>query len=97
MSHSDDEHKIYPPGQWPENMADMIRDWNPTSHTLQRSCVVCHQPEPDPMRFYVCTDDSMGWENATICKPCYARHVLAHYPDGRLAGHIREHPEEYDL
>ena len=45
---------------------------------------------------YCHTDEKMGWKDIEICRPCYAAHILKHWPDSPVAEYIRNHPEEYD-
>lgn len=45
---------------------------------------------------YVWSDPDHGVPDAIqICRECFAEAILKFYPDGKLAAHIRLHPEEY--
>lgn len=42
-------------------------------------------------------DEERGIYAATICKTCFAKHILEYYPGGILAGYIRDNLSEYGI
>jgi hypothetical protein len=45
---------------------------------------------------YFYTDEKHGINDTiSICQSCYAKHILEHYPDSRIAEHIRKNPDNY--
>ena len=61
-------------------------------------CGLCNKDIKDLGGYYIYTDLKHGIENDTItCKPCYARHMITHYPDSTITKHIQQNPTEYLL
>lgn len=63
---------------------------------MNRVCAICGQSLEER---YCCTywDEERGISGATICKTCYAKHILKYYPDSRGAEHIRDNSDEYGI
>jgi hypothetical protein len=50
----------------------------------------------DQRDILIYTDDAHGIpDEISVCRACWAAHILKYYPGGLMAAHIREHPGEY--
>ncbi len=60
-------------------------------------CKICNHQIINEFDYVVYSDDEHGLGTATICKHCYALHVLKYYPKSRVADYMKNNPTEFHL
>jgi len=60
-------------------------------------CEVGKHEIVEPRKCYRYWDEEHNFKNTVICDTCYARHILAFYPESKMAIHINANPGLYGL
>ena len=66
---------------------------------MSNETVTCQYKEHqvNPTRLYRYWDEHHGisGKGIEICYECYAEHILKHYPESKIAQHIKANPADY--